>query len=150
VLVPCAFAACAAAAFFLAGCGKGGQDAGADGSAGGRAPDAGEAPVQTVAPRLADAGYREALGRQAAERGALLKARDALASTMRARVNAVRASLSTDDAAAVSAELAKDPEWAGLRARLADLNKALEDTRRHSAALVREKIFSDIKESNLK
>ena len=84
------------------------------------------------------------------ERSDLLKTRDALVTVMRERVNAVRAGLATDDEAAVAAELAKDPEWASLRARFTDLNKALEDNRRNSAAIVRDRIHADIEKANLK
>jgi len=149
--VPCAFAACAALAFAFAGCSREeGPRPSADPAEGAaQGAEAAEA-AAPVAPRLADAGYKAALGRESSSRRELLKARDMLAATMRGRVNSVRDRLGEADDDAIAAELAKDPEWAGLRARLADLNKALEDSRRHSAALVREKIFSEIRESNLK
>ena len=147
-LVPCAFAACAALAFAFAGCSREEEPRPSAGPAEGAAQ--GTEAAAPIAPRLADPDYKAALGRESSSRRELLEVRDMLAATMRGHVNSVRARLGEADDAAIAAELAKDPEWAGLSARLADLNKALEDSRRHSAALVREKIFSEIRESNLK
>lgn len=143
-LVAYAFAACAALSFAFSGCSR---DEAAPPAEPAAAPPA--EPVKVVS-RLADPAYKTALDGQMAEMSSLLKTRDGVAAKMRGMVNAVRARLATDDEAAVAAELAKDPEWAGLRARIADLNKALEDNRRRSAEVVRRKISSETKEVNLK
>lgn len=150
-LVAYAFAACAALSFAFSGCSR---DEAAPPAEPAAAPAAAEAappaePVK-VAPRLADPAYKTALDGQMAEMSSLLKTRAGVAAKMRGMVNAVRARLATDDEAAVTAELEKDPEWVGLRARFADLNKALEDNRRRSAEVVRRKISSETKEVNLK
>ena len=143
-LVAYACAACAALSFAFSGCSR---DEAAPPAEPAAAPPA--EPVKVVS-RLADPAYKTALDGQMAEMSSLLKTRDGVAAKMRGMVNAVRARLATDDEAAVAAELAKDPEWAGLRARIADLNKALEDNRRRSAEVVRRKISSETKEVNLK
>ena len=143
-LVAYAFAACAALSFAFSGCSR---DEAAPPAEPAAAPPA--EPVKVVS-RLADPAYKTALDGQMAEMSSLLKTRAGVAAKMRGMVNAVRARLATDDEAAVAAELAKDPEWAGLRARIADLNKALEDNRRRSAEVVRRKISSETKEVNLK
>ena len=143
-LVACAFAACAVLSFAFSGCSR---DEAASPAEPAAAPPA--EPVKVVS-RLADPAYKTALDGQMAEMSSLLKTRDGVAAKMRGMVNAVRARLATDDEAAVAAELAKDPEWVGLRARFADLNKALEDNRRRSAEVVRRKISSETKEVNLK
>jgi len=151
-LVAYAFAACAVLSFAFSGCSRDeaappAEPAAAPSAAAEAAPPA--EPVKVVS-RLADPAYKTALDGQAADRAALLKTRDGVAAKMRGMVNAARARLATDDEAAITAELAKDPEWAGLRARIADLNKALEDNRRRSAEVVRRKIMSETKEVNLK
>lgn len=150
-LVAYAFAACVALSFAFSGCSR---DEAAPPAEPAAAPAAAEAeppaePVKVVS-RLADPAYKTALDGQMAEMSSLLKTRAGVAAKMRGMVNAVRARLATDDEAVVTAELAKDPEWAGLRARIADLNKALEDNRRRSAEVVRRKISSETKEVNLK
>ena len=150
-LVAYAFAACAALSFAFSGCSR---DEAAPPAEPAAAPAAAEAappaePVKVVS-RLADPAYKTALDGQMAEMSSLLKTRAGVAAKMRGMVNAVRARLATDDEAAVTAELEKDPEWVGLRARFADLNKALEDNRRRSAEVVRRKITAETKEVNLK
>jgi len=144
-----ALAACVAFVFVSAGCRR---DEGSSEEAGVQA--AGETPAAEtgvkVAPRLADKEYKEALKGHMSKRSELLKTRDALVTVMRERVNTVRASLATDDESVLAAELAKDPEWASLRARFTDLNKALEDNRRNAAAIVRDRIHADIEKANLK
>ena len=151
-LVACAFAACAVLSFAFSGCSRDeaappAEPAAAPSAAAEAAPPA--EPVKVVS-RLADPAYKTALDGQMAEMSSLLKTRDGVAAKMRGMVNAARARLATDDEAAVTAELAKDPEWVGLRARFADLNKALEDNRRRSAEVVRRKITAETKEVNLK
>ena len=143
-LVAYAFAACAALSFAFSGCSR---DEAAPPAEPAAAPPA--EPVKVVS-RLADPAYKTALDGQMAEMSSLLKTRAGVAAKMRGMVNAVRARLATDDEAAVTAELEKDPEWVGLRARFADLNKALEDNRRRSAEVVRRKITAETKEVNLK
>lgn len=149
-LVTCALAACVAFVFVSVGCRR---DDGSPGDAG--TPAAGQSPATSetevkVEPRLADHEYKETLEKHMSERSDLLKTRDALVTVMRERVNTVRASLATDDESVLAAELSKDPEWASLRARFTDLNKALEDNRRNSAAIVRDRIHADIEKANLK
>lgn len=148
-LVTCALAACVAFVFVSAGCRR---DEGLSEEAG--APTAGQKAVEEsdtkVAPRLADKEYKEALKGHMSKRSELLKTRDALVTVMRERVNTVRASLANDDESVLAAELSKDPEWASLRARFTDLNKALEDNRRNAAAIVRDRIHADIEKANLK
>jgi len=148
--VTCALAACVAFVFVSAGCRRDDGSADAAGSqSGASAVGQGAADVE-VAPRLADPEYKAALEKRMSVHVDLLKKRDMLAASMRDRVNTVRTSLATDDEAALAAELEKDPEWASLRARFTDLNKALEDNRRHSAAIVRDRIHADIEKANLK
>ena len=148
-LVACAFAACAALSLAFSGCSRDEAPPPAEPAAAPSAAAQAEPPAKVV-PRLADQSYKAALEGQVAERAALLKTRDGVAAKMRDMVNAARARLATDDEAAVAAEVAKDPEWTGLRARLADLNKALEDNRRRAAEVVRRKISAETKEANLK
>ena len=138
MLVPCTFAACAALAMLFAGCGR--DESGAD------AVPAATEETESI-PRLADPVYKEALSKQTSEKIDLLKTRDLIAAKMQSREAEVRAGLASSDEAAVAAALAKDAELMSLRSRLVDLTKALEDNRRRSTALVRERIHADLKKN---
>ena len=79
----------------------------------------------------------EALG---VERKALLKARETVVEQMKAKVDAAKARLKTDDEKLVKAELEKDPEWQSLYKRCTDVNTALGEQRQKTAGVVREKL----------
>ena len=147
MLVPCTFAACAAFAMLFAGCGRD-ESATTDAVS---APGSAAVPAATEEtesiPRLADPVYKEALSKQTSEKIDLLKTRDLIAGKMQKREAEVRAGLASSDEAAVAAALAKDAELMSLRSRLVDLTKALEDNRRRSTALVRERIHADLKKN---
>ena len=131
LLVALALGALAALFFALRGCGK-------------APPDEEEASPQSPEVRMADPEYRRALAAHVAERNALSKTFHSLNAEVKKMVDAARAKLgegATDEA--VKAELEKDPEWRVLRAKVEDVNKAIQDTRRHAASTIRSRIAPD-------
>lgn len=79
----------------------------------------------------------EALG---VERKALLRARETVVDQMKAKIDAARAKLKTDDPKLLKAELEKDPEWKSLYERCTDAQTALGEQRKKTADVVREKL----------
>lgn len=79
----------------------------------------------------------EALG---VERKALLRARETVVDQMKAKVDAAKARLKTDDPKLLKAELEKDPEWKSLYERCTDAQTALGEQRKKTADVVREKL----------
>lgn len=110
------------------------------------APSASTSP-EKIPPRLSDPEYKAALDNNLANQNDLRSVQSRLMSQLRAKVNAVRESLGTDDEAALKAELEKDPDFKSLQSRLADVATALRDEQRHAAEVVRRKIFADIEKS---
>ena len=130
-LVPTVLCAAALAAFALAGCRRG------EGDAAGRSSPPKADPPSVY---MKDPAFREALSGQRRERNGLAATRSALEAKMVAKVEAAKARLGTGDTAAVKAELEKDPEWRSLYDRMVDVNKAIDDNRRRTGAIVRNRV----------
>lgn len=81
----------------------------------------------------------EALG---VERKALLRARETVVDQMKAKIDAAKARLKTDDPKLLKAELEKDPEWKSLYERCTDAQTALGEQRKKTADVVREKLVA--------
>ena len=76
-----------------------------------------------------------------ASRQGLAKARSTVVAKMEAMIEAKRKELGAGaDEAAVKAALEKDPEWKALHAQCVDANTALEEDRRRTLRLVRERL----------
>ena len=93
-----------------------------------------------VESRMADPVYRQNLEDQLAERNQLSAIRGRLVEKMEAMIEAQRKSLPMADDAALKAALEKDPEWRSLYAKVVDVNVALEDNRKKSLQVVRDRI----------
>lgn len=124
-LVPAALGAAGFAVLFLAGCGKS------------------EAPVDASSPAsyMKDEAFLGELGALRAEQGELVEARERIVTQMKAKVDAAKARLKTDDEKLVKAELEKDPEWQSLYKRCVDANTALDEQRRRTLGAVRGRIL---------
>ena len=123
-LVPVALAATGLALLFLAGCRK-------------EEPTPDPASPATY---MNDQAFRDELKERRVERNGLLKMRAAIVEQMKAKVDAVKAALKTDDEKLVKAELEKDPEWQSLHRRCVDLNTAIDEQRQKTLGVVRERI----------
>ena len=123
-LVPVALVATGLALLFLAGCRK--EEP---------MPDA-----ASPASYMNDQAFRDELKERRAERNGLLKMRAAIVEQMKAKVDAAKAKLRTDDEKLVKAELEKDSEWQSLHRRCVDLNTAIDEQRRETLGVVREKL----------
>ena len=102
-----------------------------------------EEPSSARAPAAAGAKGEAVRGKLAelrGERNDLLARRAAVVEQMKAKVDAAKAALKTDDEKLVKAALEKDPEWASLHARCVDLNTALGEQRQKTMGVVREAI----------
>ena len=123
-LVPAALGAAGFAVLFLAG---GGKD---------------EAPVDASSPAsyMKDTAFRGKLDELRAEQRDLLRARERVVAEMKAKVDAAKSRLKTDDEKLVKAELEKDPEWQSLYKRCVDANTALDEQRRRTLGEVRGRI----------
>ena len=86
-----------------------------------------------------DPAFRAALDAQQAAKTKLLGSREKLLVQIEQMVDAARAAMPGADDAAVKAELEKKPEWVSLQKRVADLQAALEDNRRATMDIVRER-----------
>ena len=73
-------------------------------------------------------------------RNDLLARRAKVVEQMKAKVDAAKAALKTEDEKLVKAALEKDPEWVSLHARCVDLNTALDEQRQKTMGVVREAI----------
>lgn len=113
------------ALIFLAGCRK--EEA--------VAPDS-----SSPASYMNDQAFRDELKERRVERNGLLKKRAAIVEQMKAKVDAAKAKLKTDDEKLVKAELEKDPEWQSLHRRCVDLNTAIDEQRQKTMGVVRERI----------
>ena len=106
-----------------------------------------EEPVKQLA-RMEDPAYREALDKRRDARKELLGVRQRLVSQMEAKIAAAKERLGTEDEAVLKVELEKDPEWNSLYERVEDLNTALEDERKRTSALVRDRIKADMQKES--
>ena len=122
-LVPAVLGAAGLSVLFLAGCGKS------------EAPD-----PSSPASYMKDTAFRGKLDELRAEQRDLLRARERVVAEMKAKVDAAKARLKTDDEKLVKAELEKDPEWQSLYKRCVDANTALDEQRRKTLGEVRGRI----------
>ena len=123
-LVPVALAVTGLALLFLAGCRK-------------------EEPSSERMSAAAGAkgeAVRGKLTELRGERNDLLARRAKVVAEMKAKVDAAKARLKTDDEKLVKAELEKDPEWQSLYKRCVDANTALDEQRRKTLGEVRGRI----------
>ena len=142
-LVAVALGAIVSLALFTSGCSRDEEPR--------EAPEAPAPSVPTqptkIPSRLSDPEYKAALDNNLANQNDLRSVQSRLMSQLRAKVNAVRDSLGTDDEAAIKAALENDPDFKSLQSRLADVATALRDEQRHAAEVVRRKIFADIEKA---
>ena len=124
-LVPFAFGAIGIGAFVFAGCSR---------------EEAKPSSDSSPASYMKDKSFRGELAKLKAERHELTGVREAIVEKMKAKVDAAKARLKTDDEKLVKAELEKDPEWRSLYARCVDANTAIAEQRRKTMGVVREKI----------
>lgn len=89
---------------------------------------------------MRDPVFLKALADRRADRRDLLARRAKLVAEMKARVDAMRAQKPEATDAEVKAALEKDPEWVSLSNRVVDLNTVLEENRRRTTEIVRERI----------
>lgn len=101
---------------------------------------AGASSNPAAAHRMQDPVYRQQLDDQLAERNRLSAIRGRLVEKMESMVEARRKALPAADDATLKAALEKDPEWCSLRARVVDVNAALEDNRQKSLQVVRSRM----------
>ena len=90
---------------------------------------------------MKDTAFRGKLDELRAEQRDLLQARERVVAEMKAKVDAAKARLKTDDEKLVKAELEKDPEWQSLYKRCVDANTALDEQRRRTLGEVRGRIL---------
>ena len=114
--------------------------------AGGCAREA-EKPAEPVPARddppsvyMKDPVFRKSLEKQREARNNLAAVRNRLEAEMIAKVDAAKARLGTGDEATVKAELEKDPEWRSLHSRITDVNTAIDDNRRKTASIVKDRV----------
>ena len=95
-----------------------------------------------VAPEayMKDPAFRAKLSERNASRAGLANARATVAARMAEMIEAKKKELGTGDEAALKAALEKDPEWNSLHAQCVDANTALEEDRRETLRIVRERL----------
>lgn len=94
---------------------------------------------------MKDPVFRKVLVERSEGRKELLKTRMIVVEKMKAMIDAKKAELKTDDLERVRVELEKDPEWRSLYKRCLDANQALEEQRKGTLGVVRERIAPDRK-----
>ena len=127
-LVPFALCAIGIGAFVFAGCSR----------------EEPKSSPEKAAPSgsVGDPAFLGELKKLRVERQKLAATRQQLVEQMKAKVDAAKARLKTDDEKLVKAELEKDPEWRSLYDRCVDANTAIDEQRRKAGDVVREKIAS--------
>lgn len=125
-LVPFVLCAIGTSAFIFAGCSREAEPVSPAGS--------------PTPPAMQDPAFRDQLKGLRAERTAALAARDTVVAQMKAKVDAAKAKLKTDDEKLIKAELEKDPEWQSLYTRCTDANAAIEERHQKTLKAVREKL----------
>jgi len=123
----------AAALALLPGCSREAEEAPAQGAADEPSP-------ASPAVYMKDAEFRAKLDERNAARRDLARARNVVVSRMEEMAEAKRKELGTSDEAAVKAALEKDPEWISLERRRADADRAIEEGRRETMRVVRERL----------
>lgn len=105
------------------------------------------------APAAAKPTYREQLKVQDMKRSDLRKVRSMLEAQMREKIEAARVKFAAEEkklskeafTALLKTELEKDPEWNSLYKRCEDAAEALEDNRRKTVDVIRERMLSEQK-----
>lgn len=105
-----------------------------------RKPEKQEPPRHAPESYMKDPVFRAALAERRGVRNELAKSRAIVVERMTAMIEAKKAELRTDDLEKVRAELEKDPEWKSLYERCVDANQAIEEQRKKTLGLVRERI----------
>ncbi len=132
-LVPCAFGVAGLVLLCLVGCGERAASE----------PAAEASPKTAAQHRMEDPVYRKQLDGQLAARNELASVRGRLVAQMEAMVAAARKAQPGADDAAIKAALEKDPAWRSLYARVLDVNAALEDNRKQSQEIVRNRLVGE-------
>lgn len=105
-----------------------------------RKPEKQEPPRHAPESYMRDPVFRAALAERRGVRNELAKSRAIVVERMTAMIEAKKAELKTDDLEKVRVELEKDPEWKSLYQRCLDANQAIEEQRKKTLGLVRERI----------
>lgn len=106
-------------------------------------------PEKPVPPRHAPESYMndpEFRGRLATERGEhvkLVRESNAIAAKMKAKIDALREKMKTDDPAKLKVELEKDPEWVELYALKTNANAKVSAHRNKTLGIVRERLVPE-------
>ena len=125
-LVPFALCAMGSFAFVFTGCE--------------RKPEKQEPPRHAPESYMKDPVFRTVLREHRGARNELAKSRAIVVEKMTAMIEAKKSELKTDDLEKVRVELEKDPEWKSLYQRCLDANRAIEEQRKKTRGLVRERI----------
>lgn len=87
-----------------------------------------------------DPEFRGKLAKERGEHVKLVRDANAIAAKMKAKIEALREKLQTDDPAKLKAELEKDPEWVELYTQKTNANARVEAHRRETLGIVRERL----------
>lgn len=87
-----------------------------------------------------DPVFRGKLAEARKEQLKLVRERNTIAGKMKAKVEAMKAKLKTDDPSKLKAELEKDPEWNDLHKQCTNANAKVEAQRKQTLGTVRERL----------
>lgn len=87
-----------------------------------------------------DPEFRGKLATERAEHVKLVRESNKIAAKMKAKVDALRERLQTEDPARLKVELEKDPEWNALYAQCTNANARVETHRKETLGVVRERL----------
>lgn len=125
-LVPFALCAIGISAFIFAGCSKKEEPP---------AP-----PAHAPESYMNDPVFRGKLADARKEQLKLVRERNAIAERMKAKIEAMKAKLKTDDPSKLKAELEKDPEWNDLHKQCTEANAKVTAQREKTLGTVRERL----------
>lgn len=105
-----------------------------------RKPEKQEPPRHAPESYMNDPEFRGALAERRKTQVKLVRDRNAIAAAMKAKIEAMREKLKTDDPEKLKVELEKDPEWNDLYVRCTNANAKCEANRRGTLGIVRERL----------
>lgn len=89
-----------------------------------------------------DPEFRGKLAKERGEHVKLVRESNAISAKMKAKIDALRETLKTDDPAKLKVELEKDPEWVELYTQKTNANAQVEAHRKVTLGVVRERLTS--------
>lgn len=103
-------------------------------------PEAPQEPPSSPASYMNDPEFRGKLAAERKEHVKLVREGNAIAEKMKAKINALREKLKTDDESVLKAELEKDPEWNELYVQRTNAVAKVEAHRKAKLGIVRERL----------